>query len=81
LRTNFAGTCAASAAAPASGEIRVVVRLVGGDQVVAGTFASHDDARARAQELVEAVQRQDAWTFVGGKPLQPEKIDSIFLEG
>ena len=69
------------AAAPApTGESRVVVELAGGVRVVAGSFATHDAARAHAEELVEAVQRKDAWTFVAGKPLQPEKIRSIFLE-
>src|SRR5439155_186214 len=57
-----------------------VVAHVGGVRVVAGSFATHDAARAHAEELVEAVQRKDAWTFVAGKPLQPEKIRSIFLE-
>src|SRR5207253_10652262 len=64
---------------PADAEIRVVVRLVGGEEVVAGTYTDQDAARARAQELVEAVQRRDAWTFVAGRPLEPEKIDSIYL--
>ena len=69
------------AAAPApTGESRIVVELAGGVRVVAGSFATHDAAREHAEELVEAVQRKDAWTFVAGKPLQPEKIRSIFLE-
>jgi hypothetical protein len=55
------------------------VRLVGGEEVFAGTYTDPDTARARAQELVEAVQRRDAWTFVAGRPLEPEKIDSIYL--
>jgi hypothetical protein len=66
-------------APPPAAEIRVIVRLIGGDEVVAGVYADAATARARAQELVEAVQRQDAWTFVGGKPLEPQRIDSIYL--
>ncbi len=70
-----------AAAAPAPGTaFRVMVELDGGVKVEAGTFADHAGARAHAESLVEAVQRKDAWTFVAGKPLQPEKIRSIFLE-
>jgi len=57
----------------------VIVRLRSGEELEAGTFADAAAARARAKELVDAVQTEDVWLFVAGRSLNPEEIDTISL--
>ncbi|TML85219.1 MAG: hypothetical protein E6G08_15095 [Actinobacteria bacterium] len=61
------------------GRTRVIVRLRSGEELEAGTFADAAAARARAKELVDAVQTEDVWLFVAGRSLNPEEIDTISL--
>ena len=64
----------------AHGVVRVIVRLRNGEQLEAGAYDDPAAARARARELVEEVQAEDAWPFVAGRSIAPEEIDTIFLE-
>jgi hypothetical protein len=59
---------------------RLVVRLLGGDEVELGTFDERDDAMEAAQQLVERFSSAEAsgeWPEVDGRFLRPGSIASI----
>jgi hypothetical protein len=66
---------------PLAAEVRrLVVRLLGGDEVELGTFDDRDDAIEAAQELVarfSAAEAAGEWPEVEGRFLRPDSIASI----
>ncbi len=78
---------AAPVVAPASADterLRLVVRLTGGDELEVATYGSHDEARARAQELVaclSAAEAEGEWPEIEGRHLRPASIVSVDVVG
>ena len=74
-------TAAEAVAVPvAAGVRRLVVRLLGGDEIELGTFADRGDAVKAAQELVERFSSAEAageWPEVDGRFLRPGSVASI----
>ena len=66
---------------PVAAEVRrLVVRLLGGDEVEVGTFDERDDAVEAAEELVgrfTAAEAADEWPEVAGRFLRPGSVVSI----
>ena len=66
---------------PVAAEVRrLVVRLLGGEEVELGSFDDRDDAIEAAQELVARFSSAEAageWPEVGGRFLRPDSIASI----
>src|SRR5688572_9489550 len=59
---------------------RLVVRLVGGDEVELGSFDDRDGAIEAAQELIarfSAAEAAGAWFEVEGRFLRPDSVASI----
>lgn len=71
----------AVASAPAETEMRrLVVRLLGGDEVELGSFDKRGDAMEAAQELVARFSSAEAageWPEVEGRFLRPGSVASI----
>jgi hypothetical protein len=66
----------------AAGTRRVVLRLVGGEELELGSYDGHDEAIARAQETIALVtEAEDAgeWPELGGRLLRPGAIVSVDL--
>ena len=64
----------------ASERLRVVVRLLGGEELEVGTHVDKDGATARAKELVAhlaAAEAAGAWPEVAGRHLRPASIVSV----
>ena len=60
--------------------VHVVVRLVDGDQVVAGSFADAEAAHGAAKELQSSFGQSDSvWPLVEGRYLRPQAVVSIDL--
>jgi hypothetical protein len=60
--------------------VHVVVRLVDGDRVVAGSYADTAEARRSAEELLgRFAETGTAWPLVGDRYLRPEAVVSIDL--
>jgi hypothetical protein len=58
--------------------VQVVVRLVDGDRVLAGTAADADEAHRIAEELLAKFAQADtAWPLVDGRYVRPEAVVSI----
>ncbi|HWN22532.1 MAG TPA: hypothetical protein VNP93_11200 [Gaiellaceae bacterium] len=76
---------AAQAGVPASPiaaieRLRVVVRLLGGDELEVGTYVDEDGATTRAKELVAHLAAAEAageWPEVEGRHLRPASIVSV----
>jgi hypothetical protein len=66
---------------PVAAEVRrLVVRLLGGDEVELGLFDDRDDAVEAAQELVARFSSAEAageWPEIDGRFLRPDSIASI----
>jgi hypothetical protein len=66
---------------PVAAEVRrLVVRLLGGDEIELGTFDDRDDAMEAAQELVarfSAAEDGGEWPEVDGRFLRPGSVASI----
>ncbi|HEY4976286.1 MAG TPA: hypothetical protein VII05_02890 [Gaiellaceae bacterium] len=64
------------------GQYELVLRLVDGDRISIGTFASLDEARGQAGEVVKqfAEVKEGSWPFIGGRFLRPDTIVSIDVE-
>jgi len=59
---------------------RLVVRLVGGDEVELGSFDDRDSAIDAAQQLIarfSAAEAEGAWFEVEGRFLRPDSVASI----
>ena len=59
---------------------RLVVRLLGGEDVELGVFDGPDAAIARAKQLVEGIARAEAageWPELEGRFLRPSSIVSV----
>jgi hypothetical protein len=59
---------------------RVVLRLVGGEELDVGAYGSQDDALARAQELISLIDGAESageWPEVEGRLLRPGAIVSL----
>lgn len=71
----------ADASAPAeTGLRRLIVRLLGGDEVELGSFDNRGDAMKAAQELVARFSSAEAtgeWPEVEGRFLRPGAVASI----
>src|SRR3954452_20587884 len=65
--------------APSGAPARVVVRLLGGEELDVGRYDDVEQARTRAKEIVAEVQTEDNWVFVDGRALSPDQIERIFL--
>jgi hypothetical protein len=69
------------ASAPAETDVRrLVVRLLGGDEVELGSFDNRSDAMEAAQELVARFSSAEAagdWPEVEGRFLRPGSVASI----
>jgi hypothetical protein len=60
--------------------VHVVVRLLDGDRVVAGTFPDEAVARRNAEEILRGFTEGDRqWPFVQGRYLRPGAVISIDL--
>ena len=60
--------------------VHVVVRLVDGDRVLAGSAAEPGEAHRIAEELLgKFAQTDTAWPLVDGRYLRPEAVVSIDL--
>jgi hypothetical protein len=61
--------------------IHVVVRLVDGDRVLAGSFADADEAHRTAKELQSSLGQSahTVWPLVEGRYLRPQAVVSIDL--
>jgi hypothetical protein len=60
--------------------VHVVVQLVDGDRVLAGTFAAAEDAHRIAKELQSSFAQSDSvWPLVEGRYLRPQAVVSIDL--
>jgi hypothetical protein len=60
--------------------VHVVVRLVDGDQVLAGSFADAEEAHRTAKELQSSFGQSDTvWPLVEGRYLRPQAVVSIDL--
>jgi hypothetical protein len=60
--------------------VHVVVRLVDGDRVLAGSFVDHEDAHRVAKELQSGFGQSDTiWPLVEGRYLRPQAVVSIDL--
>ena len=71
---------AALALAPETDPRRLIVRLLGGEDVELGVFAGPDAAIARAKELVGSIAAAEAtgeWPELDGRFLRPASIVSI----
>jgi hypothetical protein len=66
---------------PVAAEVRrLVVRLLGGDEVELGSFDERDDAIEAAQQLVarfSAAEAAGEWFEVEGRFLRPDSVASI----
>ena len=66
---------------PVAAEVRrLVVRLLGGDEVELGSFDERDDAIEAAQQLVarfSAAEAAGEWFEVDGRFLRPDSVASI----
>lgn len=65
---------------PAAGVRRLVVRLLGGDEIELGGFDDRDEAMAAAQQLVARFSSAEAageWPEVEGRFLRPGSVASI----
>jgi hypothetical protein len=66
---------------PTAAEVRrLVVRLLGGEEIELGTFDERDDAMEAAQALVTRFSSAEAageWPEVEGRFLRPESVTSI----
>ena len=66
---------------PAVAEVRrLVVRLLGGDEIELGSFDERDDAMEAAQDLVARFSSAEAsgeWPEVDGRFLRPGSVASI----
>lgn len=66
---------------PVTAEVRrLVVRLLGGDEVELGSFDDRDDAMEAAQELVARFSAAEAggeWPEIDGRFLRPGSVASI----
>lgn len=65
---------------PAAGARRLVVHLLGGDEIEVGAFDDRDAALAAAQELVARISAAEAageWPEVEGRFLRPASIGSV----
>jgi hypothetical protein len=66
---------------PVAAEVRrLVVRLLGGEEVELGSFDDRDDAMKAAQELVARFSSAEAageWPEVEGRFLRPGSVASI----
>lgn len=61
---------------------RVVLKLVGGEELELGSYDDQDAAVARAQELIALVndaEASDEWPEIDGRLLRPSSIVSIDL--
>jgi hypothetical protein len=59
---------------------RLVVRLLGGEEVELGSFDRHDDALEAAKKLVASFRSAEAggeWPEIGGRFLRPGAVASI----
>jgi hypothetical protein len=66
--------------ARAGDAVHVVVRLVDGDRVFAGSYPDAGEAHRQAQELLARFAQADAtWPLVDGRYLRPEAVVSIDL--
>ena len=63
-------------------QYQLVLRLVDGDRISIGIFASVDEAQGQAAEVVKqfAEVKEGSWPFVGGRFLRPDTIVSIDVE-
>ena len=60
--------------------VHVVVRLVDGDRVLAGSFANTGEAQRSAEELLgQFAQTDTAWPLVDSRYVRPEAVVSIDL--
>lgn len=60
--------------------VHVVVRLVDGDHVLAGSFAHAEEAHDAAKELQSSFGQSDTvWPLVEGRYLRPQAVVSIDL--
>jgi hypothetical protein len=62
--------------------IHVVVRLVDGDRVLAGSFADAEEAHRIAKELQSSLGQSEThtvWPLVEGRYLRPQAVVSIDL--
>jgi hypothetical protein len=60
--------------------VHVVVKLVDGDRVLAGSFAEPNEAHALAKELQSGFgDRSNSWPLVEGRYLRPQAVVSIDL--
>jgi hypothetical protein len=58
----------------------VVLRLVGGDRIEAGSFAHAAEAHMFAEELIASASHADRWPRIGDRYLRPETIVSVDIE-
>lgn len=68
--------------APATGTRRVVLKLVGGEELELGEYESQDDAIARARETIARVDEAEAageWPVLDGRRVRPGAIVSVDL--
>jgi hypothetical protein len=64
---------------PPAAAVRVMVRLRNGEQLEVAALADAEEARARAQALVEQLGDADSWPFVAGEALDAADVEAIFL--
>ncbi len=62
---------------PAEAPFRLVLNLVGGDEVEVAYFADSDEATAAARELVAGIAGEGDWPQVGRTFYPPERIASV----
>ena len=71
---------AATAPATATNRLRLVVRLVGGEELEVATYTVHAQAASQAKELVAHLAAAEAageWPEVEGRHLRPASIVSV----
>jgi hypothetical protein len=80
VRRKTAAQAVAPAPIPTAQRLRVVIRLVGGDELELGACVSRDEAGARAAELAARLAAAEAageWPEVEGRHLRPASIVSV----
>jgi hypothetical protein len=55
----------------------VVVRLVDGERIELGSFASHPEAVESARDAVNQITAEDGWPFFANRFIRPEGIASV----
>jgi hypothetical protein len=64
--------------AAANHPVHVVVRLIDGDRVLAGSYADAEEAARSAADLLgKFAQPDSAWPLVNGRYLRPDAVVSI----